>query len=293
MADTTTLNDNVIREISDMKTAVPAKAVWWKSEVTKKVVTISLGVAALLVLVWFFFFRPYLKTDDARVAMTLVKVAPSGVSGRIEKVNVEEGTVVKKGDVLVELDHRINQAQVDRAQSKVDLARKELYRLESLVRQNSAPQRDLDNARANFTLAQAELTLAQVALENTYLRAPFDGIIVQKIAEVGNILESGQTAVAVADREHAWISANIEETEVADVKVGQPVTIYIDEGGKLTGKVSEVRAATAGQFALIPSDNASGNFVKVVQRIPIKIALDNGSETLKSGQSVEIKIKVK
>lgn len=287
----TTINNNVTRELPPAVAA--KKPVWWKSEMTRKVLISTAGVAILVLLTWFFFFHPYISTDDARVAMTIVRVAPSGVSGRIDKVNAEEGTVVKKGDVLVELDHRIYQAQVDRAQSKVDLSRKELNRLENLVRQNSAPQRDLDNARSNFTLATAELTLAQVALENTFLKAPFDGIVVQKIAEVGNILENGQTAVSVADRAHAWIAANIEETEVADVKAGQPVTISIDEGGKLTGKVSEVRAATAGQFALIPSDNASGNFVKVVQRIPIKIAIDNPSETLKSGQSVTIRIKVR
>jgi len=289
----TTVNNNIMRDLPEQKHKTVAKPVWWKSDLTRKVLTVTIAAAVVLVLIWFFFFRAYLKTDDARVAMTIVKVAPSGVSARIDKVNVEEGSVVKKGDVLVELDHRITQAQVDRAQAKFELAKKELSRLEHLVRQNSAPLRDLDTANSNYSLAQAELTLAQVALENTFLKAPFDGIVVQKPAEVGNILEAGQTAVAVADRAHAWISANVEETEVADVKVGQPVTIFVDEGGKLTGKVSEVRAATAGQFALIPSDNASGNFVKVVQRIPIKIALDGENDGLKSGQSVEIKIKVK
>lgn len=290
MAETTVTN-NISREVPPA--VISRKKVWWKSEMTRKVLISTLGVAILALITWFFLFHPYINTDDARVAMTIVRVAPSGVSGRIEKVNVEEGSIVKKGDILVELDHRISQAQVDRAQSKVDLSRKELHRLEGLVSQNSAPQRDLDNARSNYTLADAELTLAQVALENTFLKAPFDGIVVQKAAEVGNILENGQTAVAVADRAHAWINANIEETEVAHVKPGQPVKISIDEGGKLTGKVSEVRAATAGQFALIPSDNASGNFVKVVQRIPIKIVLDTPSETLKSGQSVTVKIKVR
>jgi len=290
MAETTVTN-NVSRELPTA--TISTKPVWWKSEMTRKVLISTLGAAILVLITWFFFFHPYISTDDARVAMTIVKVAPSGVSGRIEKVNVEEGSIVKKGDVLVELDHRISQAQVDRAQSKVDLSRKELNRLQNLVAQNSAPQRDLDNARSNFTLAEAELILAQVALENTYLKSPFDGIVVQKIAEVGNILENGQTAVAVADRAHAWISANIEETEVEHILPGQPVKISIDAGGKITGKVSEVRAATAGQFALIPSDNAAGNFVKVVQRIPIKIAIDHSSENLKSGQSVTVKIKVR
>lgn len=288
MAETTV---NTMRQIPE--TAAPAKKDWKKSELTRKVTQVTAVIAVAGALTWFFFFRPFVKTDDARVAMTIVRIAPSGVSARIDKVNIEEGTIIKKGDVLVELDHRITQAQVDRAQAKFDLAKKELTRVENLVRQNSAPVRDLDNARSNFTLAQSELTLAQVALENTYLRAPFDGIVVQKTAEVGNILEAGQVAAAVADQDHAWISANVEETEISDVRVGQPVTISLDTGGSLSGKVSEIRAATAGQFALIPSDNAAGNFVKVVQRIPLKIVLDAPSKDLKVGQSVELKIKVK
>lgn len=291
MAEATVNPVNTARQIPDTPTT--SRMHWWKSEMTRKVSLVCAGIAVLGLVTWFFLFRPYVKTDDARVAMTLVHVAPSGVSARIEKVNVEEGSLVKRGDVLVELDHRIHQAQVDRAQAKFDLAKKELTRVENLVRQNSAPMRDLDNARSNFTLAQSELTLAQVALENTFLRAPFDGIIVQKAAEVGNILESGQSALTIADQDHAWISANIEETDIAEVRVGQPVTASLDTGGSVIGKISEIRAATAGQFSLIPSDNGAGNFVKVVQRIPIKVVLDGFSSSLRAGQSVELKIKVK
>ena len=112
--------------------------------------------------------------------------------------------------------------------------------------------------------------------------------------------EPGQDFSAVlpppppADIDHAWIAANIEETSVADVRVGQPVTVHIDEGGTLSGRVSEVRSATASQFALIQSENPSGNFTKLVQRIPIKVALDpHPDHPLRSGQSVEIKIRVR
>jgi membrane fusion protein (multidrug efflux system) len=114
------------------------------------------------------------------------------------------------------------------------------------------------------------------------------------VAEVGNILETNQTALTVADIDHAWISANIEETAISNVSVGQPVTVHVDEGGSLTGRVSEVRSATASQFALIQSENPSGNFTKLVQRIPIKVALDSHDDrALRAGQSVEIKIRVR
>lgn len=267
---------------------------WWQSNRAQQVATITLAVMAFSVGVWWFGFHPFISTDDARVSATLVRVAPSGVSGRVISVNVEEGSIVKKDQVLVELDHRLPQAQFERAKAKADLANRELDRIHQLVVQHGLPPRDLDNAKANAETANAELQIAQVNLENTFLRSPFDGIVVQKTAEVGNIIEPSQTAVTVADMEHAWIAANIEETSVAAIKSGQPVTISIDEGGRLDGHVSEVRAATASEFALIPSDNGTGNYTKVVQRIPIKVAIDSKPlHPLRVGQSVEIRIRVR
>jgi membrane fusion protein (multidrug efflux system) len=243
---------------------------------------------------WFFFFRPYVRTDDARVAMTFARVAPSSVSGRIIKVNVTEGSRVKAGDVLVELDHRVPQASYERAKTKFELAERDRNRLETLVKADSAPRQALDTARAGAAAAETDLRAAEVALEDTYHKSPFDGIVVQKPAEVGNILEAGQIGVVVADEAHAWVAANIEETEVGDVRLGQSVQISVDEGGTLTGKVEEIRVAAASSFALIPSDSGSGNYTKVVQRIPIKVALDpHEGRTLRAGQSVELKIRVK
>jgi membrane fusion protein (multidrug efflux system) len=266
---------------------------WWAHERAKIVGFVAAFVIVLGTLGWWFLIHPYVSTDDARVAMTLIRVAPSGVSGRVEKVNVTEGSQVKRGDVMVELDHRIPQANVDKAQVKYELASRELERQQNLLREGSATRQAFDIARANAAGAQAELELAQVALENTTLRAPFDGIVIQKLAEEGNLLEAGQVAAVVADEDHAWIAANIEETEVADVKVGQPVRISVDEGGTLEGEVIEIRHSVASEFALIPSDNGAGNFTKVVQRVPIKIAIKGSHANLRAGQSVEIKIRVR
>ncbi|HEY1405390.1 MAG TPA: HlyD family efflux transporter periplasmic adaptor subunit, partial [Spirochaetota bacterium] len=147
---------------------------------------------------------------------------------------------------------------------------------------------------ADAMMARAELQLAQIALEHTFLKSPTTGIVIKKYAEVGNILETNQTALTLVDIEQAWISANIEETSILNVKPGQSVIVHVDEGGTLTGKVAEVRKAAASTFSLIPSDNASGNFIKVVQRIPVKIVLDpHPGKILRVGESVEISIKVR
>jgi len=266
---------------------------WWQTPRAKRVLSIVAVVAVAGAVLWWIKYYPYVSTDDARVAMTTIRLAPSGAGGRIIQVNGTEGTQVAKGDVIVELDHRGPQAQLDQARARAEFTEKELNRVRQLAARHTATAQALDTATANYEAAKAGLKQAELALDHTYLKSPIKGVVIQQLAEVGNILGPGQTATTIVDAEHAWISANVEETSVKLVKPGQPVSIHIDEGGDYTGKVSEVRTATASTFALIPSDNASGNFTKLVQRIPIKITLDPGQDAnLRIGESAEIKIRV-
>jgi membrane fusion protein (multidrug efflux system) len=281
-------NENPAAESNSAK-----KLSWWKTPRAAKAGKVAAGVVVFSIAVWFFLFRPYVGTDDARVAVTMIRLAPEGVSGKVTALNVKEGDQVQKDAVLVELDHRQVEANLSKAKARAKQAEVEMKRMQQLAAQNGVPPRDLDNATANAEIAKADLDLAQIAYDRTFLKSPVDGVVVQKNAEIGNILEINQTAVTVADIEHAWVSANIEETSVGLIKVGQRVTIKIDEGGKLTGKVSDVRSATASQFALIQAENPSGNFTKLVQRVPIKVELDpHPDHALRAGQSVVIKIKV-
>lgn len=266
---------------------------WWKTAKAKKVGVAGLGAALLGVVVWWFAYYPFVSTEDARIAMTLVRVAPSVVGGRVEKILVQEGDRVTKGQVLIEIEHEISQAGLDKADAENNLAQKELIRMQALARSGSATGQMLDKAKALAAKTDADLALARNTLENTYLRSLFDGVVVQKIAEVGNILERNQPGVVVADDRNAWVSANIEETSVGSVRLGQEVAIDVDEGGVMSGKVLEIRQSVASQFALIPSDSGSGNFTKVVQRVPIKIEITKRNDlVLRAGQSVEIKIRV-
>jgi membrane fusion protein (multidrug efflux system) len=294
MENTDTIPHAEVHKSSKSSSQVHApSAKWWQTVRARNIGLAMIALGLLGTVVWWFVFHPYIATEDARVAMTLVRVAPSSVSGRIEKVNVQEGSLVKAGEVLVEIDHRVPQANYDRAKTRSDLAARELGRVQKLMSGGSATAQSLDQARAAAAAAEVELKLAEVALENTYLKSPFDGVVIQKNAEVGNLLEQSQTAMVVADEAHAWIAANIEETAIGKVKIGQPVHIKIDEGGELEGQVSEIRASVASQFALIPSDSGAGNFTKVVQRVPVKIAIpEHPGHFLRAGQSVEIKIKI-
>lgn len=148
----------------------------------------------------------------------------------------------------------------------------------------------VEEARASAAQARAELAVVEVALDRTVLRAAIDGVVVRVGVDPGDFVATGQTAVSLADPGHAWVAANIEETEVARLRPGQEVRISVDEGGELQGRVEVVGQVAASQFALIPADSASGNFTKVVQRIPIRVALGGAHRPLRVGQSVTIRI---
>jgi RND family efflux transporter MFP subunit len=269
------------------------KQAWWKKKSSQTAFKILGAAAAVLFVAWYFLFRPYVSTDDARVDADIIRAANSGASYQIQAVYVAEGDAVKKDEVLVELDHATAQAMLEKSTARANVTALELKRTEAVAASEGTSKQQLDRVRAEYLGAQADLKLAGLALEHTYIKSPVDGVVIQKPADTGNILEANQAAVIIADTEHAWVSANIDEKKVGRVKPGQKVFITVDEGGALTGEVLEVREAAASIFALIPSDNGTGNYTKVAQRIPVKISLDpHPGRRLRIGQSVEIKIRV-
>ncbi len=271
-----------------------ARGPWWRSRLAKNTALVFLGAAFFLWLVWFFAFRPFLSTDDARVAEDLIGIAPDRVGGTVIKTNVAEGDRVVVGQVLLEMDHAVYQSRLLKASAKAGLAAAEAARAQRLTQQGVMAAKDYQSAVAEAQSTQADLQLAQNDLDHTYLKSPVDGVVVRKTAVAGNLLEAGQVALVVADTDRAWISANLPETHVGEVRMGQKVRVHVDEGGDLTGHISEITAATASSFALLPSENASGNFIKLVQRVPIQVALDpHPDQVLKAGQSVEIRIRVR
>jgi len=278
---------------ADLYATAETKTQWYQSTSARWAFRITPAIILLGLIFWWFFIHPYVSTDDARVAATMVHVAPQGVRGRVTALFVSEGSAVKTDMVVAELDHRTAAAQLLRAKSQYQYSRAESARAQILHRQGNIASRDMERAVSEAGVAEADLKIAELALENTYLKSPINGIVVQKPTEVGNIIEPGQTIVSIVDVDNAWVTANIEETAVGLVRLGQRVHISVDEGGTLEGEISEVRSAAASSFALIPSDNAAGNFIKLVQRIPIKVTLKpHPKNNLRVGESVFIKIRV-
>src|ERR1700739_4593308 len=165
---------------------------------------------------------------------------------------------------------------------------------------NTAPrQMQIMRARAKSALAEAQrkkadLDQAALNLQYTKIIAPVNGIVSNRTVEVGQNVAPGQELMKVINLDDIWITANFKETQLRNMKAGQHVTIEVDANGrKYEGKIDSVAGASGARFSLLPPENATGNYVKVVQRVPVKIVLNPGSNNdhqLRPGESVTPKV---
>jgi membrane fusion protein (multidrug efflux system) len=136
-----------------------------------------------------------------------------------------------------------------------------------------AATRQVSAAEAQVAQRQADLDYAQLQLSYTTIAAPAPGFVSKKSVEVGQFIEAGQPLMAIVQEGEVWVVANFKETQLRNMRVGQPVTVEVDAypGRVFPARVESIGSATGAKFALLPPDNATGNFVKVVQRVPVKI----------------------
>jgi membrane fusion protein (multidrug efflux system) len=155
-----------------------------------------------------------------------------------------------------------------------------------------------DSADAQVLQARTALDQAQLNLDRTKVRAPATGVVSRKTIEQGQIIQPGQPLFLLTSLADVWVTANFKETQLDRMKPGQPVDIEVDAygGRSFSGHIESLAAATGATFSLLPPDNATGNFVKVVQRVPVKIALDAhpaGDDVLRPGLSVTATVYLK
>ncbi len=146
-------------------------------------------------------------------------------------------------------------------------------------------------AQARVDQAKAALQQAELNLQYATVTAPVGGVVSRKTAEVGQIVQAGQPLMALIPLETVWVTANFKETQLTDMHPGQRASVKVDAyGGKeFNGHVDSIAAATGARFSLLPPENATGNYVKVVQRVPVKIVLEPGQDAghqLRPGMSV-------
>ena len=139
---------------------------------------------------------------------------------------------------------------------------------------------------------QLDVDKAQRDLDHTILRAPFDGTVANIAIEAGELVNIGARLAAVVPDHGLYVEANFKETQLAGITPGEIATVSIDamDGHEIEGKVISVAPATGSVFSLLPADNATGNFTKIVQRVPVRIELPDGTQGLRAGLSVVVEI---
>jgi membrane fusion protein, multidrug efflux system len=153
---------------------------------------------------------------------------------------------------------------------------------------------------ADVKQAQAKVDQARLNLGYTHITAPVTGIVNKKNVQVGVNLSIGQDVLTIIPLTNLWVTANFKETQLSRMKPGQPVTLKVDAlgGRKFHGKVTQIGGATGSKLSLFPPENATGNYVKVVQRIPVRVDFtniqqENGDYALRPGMSVTPDVEVK
>jgi len=188
---------------------------------------------------------------------------------------------------------------VEQARQRVAEARATLARAGSQLQQVAIKEAAVARASARREQAQADLSLALLQLQGATVKAPVTGVVSKKSVEVGQMIQPGQPLLAVVPLHTVWVVANFKETQLTRLRPGMTATVTVDgfPGTRFPGTLESLSAGTGSRFSLLPPENATGNWVKVVQRVPVKIVLDpheyGNPHTLRAGMSAYVTIRVK
>lgn len=269
------------------------------------------------------------ENEEVKAGQVLFQLKPD--SFRIALEGAEAKLAASRNELLnLKASYAQTLAQIAQVEADIPYYQTAFDRQQTLISNSAAShatydqaKHDLDAAKQKVTVAkaQAETTLAQLGgdanqpieqnplyleaksavddaqrqLDDTTVRAPFDGVVTNVNAlQPGSYLEAAQQAFSLVSTKNMWIAANPKETELTYVKPGQPVTITVDTypGVEWKGKVASVSPASGASFALLPAQNTSGNWVKVVQRIPMRVSIDDtaGKPPLRVGMSTLVAV---
>ena len=185
----------------------------------------------------------------------------------------------------------VTRAQRDAAKAKVEQAQAGVASAKADIKQVSMKTADAQAKLAKVEQARALLDAAQLNLSYTEIIAPVDGVATHKQVETGQIVQAGQGLMVIVPLHDVWVTANFKETQLKKMKAGQKAEVKVDTYGKtFSGHVDSIAGATGSVLSLLPPENATGNYVKVVQRIPVKIVLDpipEGKAVLRPGMNVD------
>jgi membrane fusion protein (multidrug efflux system) len=258
---------------------------------------------------WLLVGRHLIATDNAYVRAD-ISLMSAKIEGYVRAVPAAENSNVRAGDVLVEIDPTDYEARVAsaraalaqaeggrsseqaaRALAAADVARYRPLaergllspaRMQQLEIQSRQAGAGVEAANAAVEAARADLRSAELDLERTIVRAPIDGVVGDRQVQVGQLVRPGSPLMSVVPLQSVYVVANFKETQIAHFHAGQPVIIRpdIEHDLRLYGTIESLAPASGTEFSVIPTDTATGNFTKIVQRVPVRIHLEPGQEGL-------------
>jgi membrane fusion protein (multidrug efflux system) len=255
--------------------------------------------------------RLYANKNTQHANIASADAAVSAVEAKRQQINQD----LKRFNALIERGSAPRQS-LDKIESESKQAAAELRGSQAAVtaqqKQLSSFDSEIAEAEARVKQAEAQVALAKLDVEHTQIRAPFTGVIGHKGVQIGSHVQTGMALAYLMETGKIWTEANFKETQLQDMKIGQSVDIHVDAYPELkfTGKVASFSPASGSEFSILPSENATGNFTKIVRRVPVKIVFDKQNDCsttasplkdwpscsenkLKSGLSVTVKVRVK
>ncbi len=239
-------------------------------------------------------FRQQFVAENMRdAAETVLQVAQSKYQVALEsereaQVQLELAKANERSIVLKQQSVRIAEQVLQRAKHNLTLSQEE-------KKQITLQEKNLDFLRAKIKEAEAALTQAEIRLQETTIYSPISGVISKRFADQGQIVQPGQPIFVVNDPSEKWVVANVEETKIRRVQKGARAKVEADAhpGHQFDGKVEFIGAAAISEFALLPADNPSGNFIKITHRIPVRVSVQDPENRLSPGMMVVVDIEAK
>ncbi len=261
----------------------------------------------LVVIIYWWYSSLSETTNDAYLNANIVQISPR-VGGQVSQLYVVNNQFVKAGQSLFDLDPTPYQVAVQKAQAQLAMNQATLNnaqltanRILPLVNKKVLPPTEGDTATANFQnaaaavqLAKANLTQAQLNLGYTKIVAPTNGWVTNLSLRVGNVIPPDQAEFVIVSNEEFWVDANFKETQLAKIRPGQSADVVFDTypDKHFKGVVESISSGSGSAFSLLPPENATGNWVKVTQRVPVRVHIINPDPNfpLRIGTTASVKI---
>ena len=245
--------------------------------------------------------------EDAKAKLQVLKAdisaAKTGISVNNDMISVAKAKYIEKQQDLKRYKNLLKEEaatlqEYEQMQAKYDVSSSEFSASKNNLKTTNSKITALEATNNLLEAAvkqkEAQLEFAKINLEYTVITAPYSGRLGRKTIQEGQQIQAGQSLVPIINEDKKWVTANFKETQIEDMKVGQDVEIKIDgfENKTYKGKIEAIAGSTGSKFSLLPADNSTGNFVKITQRIPVKILfLDTDISAIKAGMNVIVSVK--